>query len=72
MPTVRIWKPLGLPALSTSVGLKCLRANVDLPDPEGPMRTTRESSGIMQIDGAIYLTLHTARTLQEPQVLEWK
>ena len=46
---MRIWKPLGLPALSTSVGLKCLRANADLPDPEGPMRTTSESSGTVTI-----------------------
>jgi len=32
--------------LSTSVGRKCFRANVDFPDPLGPMRTTRESWGI--------------------------
>ncbi len=32
---------------STSVGRKCLRANVLFPDPLGPMRTTRESLGIV-------------------------
>src|SRR6478736_9018623 len=34
---------------STSVGLKCLRAKVDLPAPEGPTRTTRDSSGIWRL-----------------------
>src|SRR5579862_9008987 len=29
----------------TSVGRKCLRANVLLPEPEAPMRTTRDRSG---------------------------
>jgi len=29
-----------------SVGLKCLRANVLLPDPLGPIRTRRLSFGI--------------------------
>src|SRR3954447_8657167 len=29
----------------TSVGRKCLRANVDLPEPEVPTRTTSASSG---------------------------
>jgi hypothetical protein len=33
----------------TSVGMKCLRANVDLPHPDGPIRTTRESSGIVSV-----------------------
>ena len=28
-----------------SVGLKCVRANVDLPEPVGPTRTTSDSSG---------------------------
>src|SRR5262249_16526149 len=32
---------------STSVCLKCLRANVLFPDPEGPIRTTRDSSGMV-------------------------
>jgi hypothetical protein len=32
---------------STSVGLKCLRAKVDLPQPDGPTSTTSESSGIV-------------------------
>jgi hypothetical protein len=31
----------------TSVGLKCLRAKVDFPDPEGPTSTTRQSSGMV-------------------------
>src|SRR5207249_2710000 len=31
---------------STSVGKKCLRANVVLPDPLGPIRTTRDSLGM--------------------------
>src|ERR1700722_10073568 len=31
----------------TSVGLKCFRANVDLPHPLGPIRTTRQSSGMV-------------------------
>src|SRR5580704_9178056 len=30
----------------TSVGLKCLRANVLLPEPLGPIRTTRDRLGI--------------------------
>src|SRR5688500_15021640 len=30
-----------------SVGRKCLRANVDFPAPEGPIRITRQSSGIV-------------------------
>ena len=30
---------------STSSGAKCLAANVDLPDPAAPMRTTRDGSG---------------------------
>ena len=30
----------------TSVGRKCLRANVLLPDPLGPIRTTRDSLGM--------------------------
>src|SRR5258708_33106280 len=30
----------------TSVGLKWVRAKVDLPQPEGPIRTTNASSGI--------------------------
>jgi hypothetical protein len=30
---------------STSVGLKCFRAKVDFPQPEGPMSITSESSG---------------------------
>src|SRR5205085_3930113 len=29
----------------TSVGLKCRRAKVDLPQPDGPTRTTRQNSG---------------------------
>ena len=32
---------------STSVGRKCLRANVLLPEPLGPMRTTSESLGML-------------------------
>ena len=32
---------------STSVGRKCLRANVLLPEPLGPIRTTRQSLGIV-------------------------
>src|SRR5580692_4511299 len=32
---------------STSVGLKCVRAKLDFPQPEGPIRTTSESSGIV-------------------------
>ena len=31
---------------NTSVGRKCLRANVLLPDPLGPIRTTRDRLGI--------------------------
>src|SRR5687767_12773496 len=31
---------------STSVGRKCLRANVLLPDPLGPIRTTRDRLGM--------------------------
>src|SRR5436305_430146 len=31
----------------TSVGLKCARAKVDLPQPDGPISTIRESSGIV-------------------------
>src|SRR4051794_11657253 len=31
---------------STSVGKKCLRANVLLPDPLGPIRTTRDRLGM--------------------------
>src|SRR5438046_8122091 len=31
---------------STSVGRKCLRANVVLPDPLGPIRTTRDRFGM--------------------------
>ena len=31
----------------TSVGRKCLRANVHLPDPLGPIRTTRDSLGMV-------------------------
>jgi hypothetical protein len=31
----------------TSVGLKCARANVDLPDPVTPTRATRLSSGMV-------------------------
>ncbi len=31
-----------------SVGLKCRRANVLLPEPDTPTRTTRESSGIVE------------------------
>ena len=31
----------------TSVGLKCARANVDLPEPVAPTRTTRLSSGML-------------------------
>ena len=30
---------------STSVGLKCLRAKVDLPEPDGPIRTTSDKFG---------------------------
>src|SRR5688572_21937840 len=30
-----------------SVGRKCLRANVDFPAPEGPIRMTRQSSGMV-------------------------
>ena len=32
----------------TSVGLKCARANVDLPEPVTPIRTTRLSSGTLE------------------------
>src|SRR5438046_8200793 len=32
---------------STSVGLKCLRAKEDFPEPYGPIKTTRDSSGIV-------------------------
>ena len=32
---------------SISVGLKCFRANVDLPEPDAPIRTTKESSGMV-------------------------
>ncbi len=32
---------------STSVGAKCFRANVLLPDPLGPMRTTKLSFGML-------------------------
>src|SRR6266567_3143501 len=42
---------------STSVGLKCLRAKVDLPEPEAPMSATRESSG-MTIFIAVALRKH--------------
>src|SRR3954454_19959558 len=38
---------------STSVGKKCLRANVLLPDPLGPIRTTSDSLGILIVIGAI-------------------
>ena len=31
---------------STSVGRKCLRANVLLPEPLGPIRTTRDRLGM--------------------------
>ena len=34
-----------------SVGLKCFRAKVDLPEPEGPIRTTSESSGMRDLHG---------------------
>src|ERR1043165_4786861 len=34
----------------TSVGLKCLRANVDFPQPDGPIRTTSDSSGMVMVD----------------------
>jgi hypothetical protein len=31
----------------TSVGLKCFRANVDFPAPDGPTSTTSANSGIV-------------------------
>ena len=36
-----------------SVGLKCFRANVDLPEPEMPISTTSDSSGIVRFVFAI-------------------
>ncbi len=33
----------------TSVGLKCFRAKVDLPEPDGPTSTTSASSGIFRL-----------------------
>ena len=50
-----------------SVGWKCLRANVLLPEPLGPIRTTRESLGIvMFIDVAAFT--NTAICVGEPSV----
>src|SRR5436190_6089435 len=37
---------------STSVGLKCFRAKVDLPEPETPMSVRSESSGIVSVMSA--------------------
>src|SRR5438034_4011692 len=42
---------------STSVGLKCLRAKVDLPEPDTPTSVTRESSGIVMVIGCPDLVL---------------
>src|SRR4051794_18674851 len=47
----------------TSVGLKCLRANVDFPQPLGPIRTTRESSGRVSFT-AVSLKMQSAGGLR--------
>src|SRR6185369_15630017 len=39
-----------------SVGLNCLRANVDFPQPDGPIRTTSDNSGIVMVLIGWFLT----------------
>ena len=38
---------------TTSVALKCRRANDDLPAPLGPTNTTRDSSGIVSVNSSL-------------------
>src|SRR3954454_22577911 len=52
----------------TSVALKCLRANVDFPQPLAPIRTTRESSGSVSFT-AVSLEMRPAGVLLADGVL---
>jgi hypothetical protein len=54
---------------NTSVGLKCLRANVDLPQPEGPTRTTSDSSGIVIVLKTRYSLLKIASCVGAPKAV---
>src|SRR5262245_15655749 len=51
---------------SISVGLKCLQAKVLLPEPEAPMSTTNESSGMVTFISVVLVNCKCSLHVRQP------